>query len=228
MKLRHTLIIGGILTAGVISPALGDEDRPATLKEIYHEIFEGDTEFQTETITFANKHFPELMKNLAQMANDDGELAADLLSEIIEGYEHMQEEFEEHDDEEFEEYDDEEFEEHDDEGDDVDKIEESTEFKQWVTHANMSFKSDILGFKIRKEKQENPQSTKAASMQLELKALLAELFVQNIKNQKAELKELEQEVDEMKVYLKKREINKDKIIERRFNELCCTEDDLEW
>ena len=58
--------------------------------------------------------------------------------------------------------------------------------------------------------------------------LLSQIFVQNIKNQKAELAELEQEVDEMKVYLKKRVSNKDRIIERRINELCGTEEDLGW
>ena len=62
----------------------------------------------------------------------------------------------------------------------------------------------------------------------ELMSTLDKLFDLKLQRQRTELKELEERLEELKNDIKRREENKSKIIQRRFEELAGIEEELHW
>ena len=61
-----------------------------------------------------------------------------------------------------------------------------------------------------------------------MKELLTKQFDLKLKHERRELAEMEEEMDEFRMLLKKREANRERIISRRMSELSGDEEDLHW
>lgn len=85
-------------------------------------------------------------------------------------------------------------------------------------------KIETLGDAIRNEDSE-PEREK---LRAELKALLPVAFEDRLNETRMELEFLQREVEEVKAEWERLNTNKEKIIERRYNEVTGADDDLEW
>jgi hypothetical protein len=85
-------------------------------------------------------------------------------------------------------------------------------------------KMEYLGHAI----QEAESAGDRIKLEEELKRILPEAFDLRMKESEMELAELRAEMTEVEAEWKKRQANKDKIIERRFNELTGKDEDLDW
>jgi hypothetical protein len=79
-----------------------------------------------------------------------------------------------------------------------------------------------------KEGNSEKNKSKIEALKKELKEQINTGFDLKMKLNKNELKSLQQEVEELQKFIKKREENKEKIIEKRLNEAAGNEDYMEW
>jgi hypothetical protein len=101
-------------------------------------------------------------------------------------------------------------------------------FAQWLKFKKLDQKTLVLGYEIEKAIENGDKATVEAKSK-ELKKLLPDLFDMRLKMEKEEVKELEEELDELKSEIEFREKNKAKIIEKYYKELTGGEDDrLNW
>lgn len=81
---------------------------------------------------------------------------------------------------------------------------------------------------LARQYKETDSAERKAELKAELKNLLLELFELRQERYKAELMELEKQIKELSSKIKKRSENKEKIVERRLQNLLTTEEELEW
>ena len=171
-----------------------------TLEDIYADALEEfEPNERKEIQSFIKKSFPDALKELNVIAKENEDATYQLLDEMIGCYEEYMHLSEE----------------------------EPEEVTFFINEIRTELKSTTLGIKIRIATKKG-DTANAAALTSELKSLLAKLFEKNIKQAKEELKELENEVKEIRAFVSKREKYKEKIIQRRFDELCGANDDLEW
>ena len=91
------------------------------------------------------------------------------------------------------------------------------------------YKSQVLGRKIHLlNRNKKADKAEIEKLEKELKTLLENLFAKRIEQQKRESKHLENEIDEIKGLIKRKESNRDLILKKRFLELTGQDDSIEW
>ncbi|WOO41120.1 hypothetical protein [Rubellicoccus peritrichatus] len=107
--------------------------------------------------------------------------------------------------------------------------EEYLDLKQWQPDVAKIFldysRSEVLSHLLSMKIEEGDDSE---GTRKKLRQEIEKAFDLKLSLQKAELNNLEDEVEELRTLLKRREDARDKIIERRFNELTGQDEHLEW
>ncbi|GEM_PF-5847783 len=155
-----------------------------------------------KAMDFYKDNFPEKIKYLEKELRDDPEEVVDELSEDLEECSEMLEL----------------------------KVDNPEEFRKRLEYMRLEVKTDLTGEKIQDLKDEDAAKNKDEIEKLskELKEELGKLFDMKLQREKEELKNLEQDIEKLRQHIKQREVNKDKIIERKFNELIGVDEDLEF
>jgi hypothetical protein len=153
---------------------------------------------------FYKKNAPEVLEVLGKLKAEDPEEAEELYHGMVERYFELTELAEE----------------------------EPQAARQRLQYERAEFKTWQLGQEIRtlnRQARRSPEAkAQVAAKEKELKALLTKLFDFKLKHEKEQLAEMEEEIEEFKGLLERREKNRDKIILRRLSELSGNEEDLEW
>jgi hypothetical protein len=180
--------------------------------------FEGDDDWDEEdeegndwddvdherVAAFYKKNAPEVLEVLGRLKDENPEEAEELYEGMVDRYFELTEMAEE----------------------------EPQAARQRLQYERAEFKTWQLGQEIRqlnREARRSPEAkAKAAAKEKELKTLLTKLFDFKLKHEKEQLVEMEEEIEEFKELLERREQNRDKIIMRRLSQLSGNEEDLEW
>jgi len=150
---------------------------------------------------YTEKNFPGYLKTLEEIASLEEEpiLALEGLEDIFELYECK---------------------------DELENDEDKVEYQQWLKFAQLEVSCSMIAWDILNEKE---GSTKVATLKKQLKEKVTETFELNQKIQKAELKEEMEFLQKENKRLEKRDQNKEKIIDRRIEELTKPlDDELDW
>ena len=101
------------------------------------------------------------------------------------------------------------------------------EFKRSVESMRSEIKADILSDRISelRKKDAEKNKTEIEKAGKDLKDELGKIFDTKIQKEKKNMKDLESQLDEMKKRIKKREGNREKIIQKKFNELTDANDE---
>ena len=86
----------------------------------------------------------------------------------------------------------------------------------------------ILSLKLEDRTKRGAASSELEGIKKELRSEVEKAFNLKLDVQAKELEYLKQEVKDLEARLERRKANKDQVIERRFNELSQTNDELDW
>lgn len=186
-----------------------DDDRnlpiPKTMEELWNIIFIEVDELNPEkTKQFYQKNFPFVIEQAKKMLKNEPRWVVRHLENELDEYEEVLER----------------------------KEDNPQQFERWVKYKKNEYKSMELAERLRdlnrtettnkKEKEEIKTKTD------ELQKVLSILFDLRLQNQKKEIENLRREVKIVEAQIKRREANRDKIIEKKMNQMTGKEEDLEW
>lgn len=98
-------------------------------------------------------------------------------------------------------------------------------FKSWVKYKKLTYRSIALAAKIAKSSGKNQKP----KLEKELMEILNQLFTMRMQMDKNELNDLEKEINELRILIKKREAKRERIIKKRFEELLeGDEEEFDW
>ena len=184
-----------------------DDDRlpPKNMDELWRIIFlEVDDVEPDETRNFYEENFPFVIEQAKKMLKEEPREVVELLMKEVEEYEDVWEE----------------------------KEENPEQFKTWFSYKKNEYKSLALAENIRHLSRKKDKSDDDKAMIKtrtdELKTILGTLFALRLEHQKREVENLRNEIREVESHIKKRETNRDKIIERKLSQMTGKEDDLDW
>ncbi|MFZ2657397.1 MAG: hypothetical protein WAX69_20845 [Victivallales bacterium] len=103
-------------------------------------------------------------------------------------------------------------------------------FKEELEYMKLEVNTDLLGEKIQdlKEKEADKNKAEIEKNEKELKSELGKLFDMKLLREKEELKDLEKDIEELKQHIRQREENRDKIVDKKLEELTGVDEDLEF
>lgn len=185
----------------------GDEELPApkTMEELWQQVFKHVKGVdQDAALKFYKANFPFVFEKAQRLLRVEPGEAVDVFVDEFREYREILE----------------------------DKDEEPEEFKDWVEYKKNEFKSFQLAEKIRglaRKKQQTDEDKAAITKDTgELKSVLGIMFQLRLADQKREIEELRGEIKELESTITKREASREKIIERKLNQMLGKEDDMEW
>jgi len=203
-----------ILCAGLLAPAglkAEDEkkdegaDAVKTMEQAWKvalEQLEDDQDNAKKVVEFYKANFAEKIKFLEKELKDDStEVVSELTSDLLECNLIL-----------------------------TTKDDSPEKFKEELEYMKLEVNTDLLGEKIQdlKEKEADKNKAEIGKNEKELKSELGKLFDMKLLREKEELKDLEKDIEELKQHIRQREENRDKIVDKKLEELTGVDEDLEF